>query len=335
MKRRTFLSAAAAAVMSCSGFSGFPSAAFPLSSATIPAIEVAQFKDATEIVWKVADYLYAAKLGGAPPTRRFVADANEAHSLSLSGAVPVVGMSFDDVLDCARSGDANAGQITAFYGVHRGFLSLISQGGIDGVGALRGRSIAVDTYSGYASALFEILAGAGLDYETDVTVVLAGATNLRFAKLLNGDFAATLLGTPFDLLAQAQGFRSLAGMVASLGGYQGLMLAAHRSWLDRNGDSARALTAVFAHALAWAGRTENRPALRGILRSGLAVPASDAVIDQVADRLFGPTTEFCPPGTVSRSDLTVVRTLFAKYRNADLSGFDPASVIDARFLTVV
>jgi ABC-type nitrate/sulfonate/bicarbonate transport system substrate-binding protein len=294
-------------------------------------IEIALFNDATEIVWRLADHLAAVGVGSPPPRRRFVRDADEAHRLSLDGTVPVVGMSLDDVVDCALSDHPNSGEITAFFGVHRGFLSVMAQPDITALAALRGRSIAVDTYSGYASALFQMLADVGIDYRHDLTVDLAGATNLRFEKLLRGEFGATLLGTPFDLLAAAQGFQALATVLDALGGYQAVVFAAHRSWLDRHDATARALTSTFGTTLAWARTAGNRQALRPLLRAGLPEGTPDPILERIADRLFGPASEFCPDGAIARRDAAVVLALFAKYRGVDLAGFDLGRVIDQRY----
>jgi ABC-type nitrate/sulfonate/bicarbonate transport system substrate-binding protein len=291
-------------------------------------IRIAQFKDATEFVWLVSDYLFSLGLGPAPPQRQFVGDADEAHRLALSGAVPVVGMSFDDVLTCSLADHENAGQVTSFYGVHRGFLSLCAETGLTD---LRGKTIAVDTYTGYASALFEMLARRGLDFERDVHVVLAGATNLRYEKLLARDFSATLLGSPFDLLAAEQGFRSLAGVLDCLGGYQAVVLSAHRSWLEANGTAATSLTRAFENARGWAARPENRSTLLSVLAQGLPTATNESTVAAVADRLFGTNSEFCPRGSLSSRDLAEVVRLYAKYRKADLGSFEAAQLVHPGF----
>jgi len=298
-------------------------------------LKIAQFKDATEYVWLVADHLFRLGHGGSPPQRQFVADADEAHQLALSGACAVVGMSLDDVVTCSLANHEKAPEITTFYGVLRGFLSLCAEAAVPDFKSLRGRVVAIDTYTGYASALFEILEKQGLECETDFRVALAGATDLRFAKLLQGDFSATLLGAPFDLLVQEQGFHSLATVLEALGGYQGVVFSAHRCWLDNNASTARHLTGVFANALIWASLPQNGPTLLQILGRGLPDSTSATTVARIADRLFGTRSEFCPDGALCRSDLRGVLRLYAKYRKVDLRTYDLAKVIDQRFLSLI
>ncbi len=117
-----------------------------------------------------------------------------------------------------------------------------------------------------------------------------------------------------------------------LGGYQGVVFAAHRDWLSSHADQARALTGTFASALDWAAQATNRPELRTIIAVSLPVPAAEAVVDAIADRLFGVDTDFCPPNTMSTTDLIQVLTLFAEYREVNLADFDLSAVVDSRFV---
>jgi len=307
-----------------------PKAAVVPESSASTRFPLALFQDATEIVWRVADYLSAHGLGPLPPERYFVRDAEEVHRLALEGTVPVVGMSLDDVLDCARSGHRNASQITAFYGVHRGFLSLLAQPEVADVAALKGRTVGVDTLSGYASALFEMLARQAIDYKTDLTVTLAGATNLRYDKLMRREFEGTLLGAPYDLLAAAQGCRSLAHVLQELGGYQGVVFAAHRGWLDSHMAEAQNLVGTFSNALAWAQAPAHRRAVAQVVQEGLPAAPSLEVLGAIVERLFGGDSDFNPGGSIARRDAEVVRDLFSTYREVDLSDLDLSSVIDTR-----
>jgi hypothetical protein len=56
--------------------------------------------------------------------------------------------------------------------------------------------------------------------ESDVTFVRAGGTNLRYRDIVAGKHDATLLRTPFELLARERGLNVLA-TAESLGAYQG------------------------------------------------------------------------------------------------------------------
>jgi hypothetical protein len=136
----------------------------------------------------------------------------------------IVAMSLDDVISLANSDDPSASDLMVICGVHRGFLQLIGQPSVTDVDNLRDRKVAIDTDTGYARALFEILRRVGLQRDRDYEFIDAGATNRRFEKLLAGEFEATLLGAPFTDLAIQQGYRSLGSVREILGGYQGVVL---------------------------------------------------------------------------------------------------------------
>ncbi|MDI1263548.1 MAG: ABC transporter substrate-binding protein [bacterium] len=273
--------------------------------------DIALFRDATEVVFALADRLYEKDSAArAPvPRRYFVKDANEAHLLALDGSAAIVGMSLDDLLACSQSPHPNAGQLVAVYGVHRGFLQLMARPGIVAIADLRGKRIAVDTDTGYASALYEILRRNGIDRRKDVEIVYAGATDLRFQKLLHGEFDATLLGAPFTRLALRQQYSSLGSVIKALGGYQAVVLVARRPWLVQHATEVRAVTQCIAQTLKWALEPGNRRDLVILLRDIL--PALDGPsAEQVAEDLFGTTNEFLPDGRFHDQDARVVIDLF-------------------------
>ncbi len=255
-----------------------------------PGVGLAMFRDATETLFALA-----AARGRPVPSRHFVADADEAHALALDGPVPIVAMSLDDVLECRRMDHPAAGSLVAFHGVHRGFLQLVARPGIATIGDLRGRRVAVDTDSGYARALYAILTRHGI--RDEVEIVYAGATNLRYDKLVAGQFDATLLGAPFTLMARRQGHAVLGSVIGALGGYQAIVLAAQRDWLAAHPDTAAAVTDCLAETIAW-GRAD--PDRAGAL-------LGDAELARV---LFGPTGEFLADGRIDPADARVVVDLF-------------------------
>ena len=106
--------------------------------------------------------------------------------------------------------------------------------------------------------LFEILRRNGLERDRDFEVVYAGATNLRYEKLLRGEFDATLLGAPFTRLAMRQGYNSLGTVIDALGGYQAVVFVADRPWLAENKEMARAVASCLSETFKWASLPENR-----------------------------------------------------------------------------
>ncbi|OYX15310.1 MAG: hypothetical protein B7Z15_01025 [Rhizobiales bacterium 32-66-8] len=294
--------------------------------------DVALFRDATEMLFTMADTRRRTDPAAPPvPRRIFVKDADEAHRFALDGTYPLVGMSLDDLLVCARMDHPNAAKLVAIAGVHRGFLDLMGRPGITDIAGLKGKRVAVDTDTGYARALFEILRRNGLAAGRDYEVVYAGATNLRFEKLLAGDFDATLLGAPFTRLALAGGFRSLGTVIAALGGYQAVVLVAQTPWLAQNLAAARSVTAALYGALAWARDPANAAAVGTALHAALP-PCDAATAAAVTTDLFGPTSEFLADGRMQPQDTEVVLRLFNAAGGTALTPADLAHMTDLRFL---
>src|SRR5437763_15670470 len=99
--------------------------------------------------------------------------------------------------------------LVAFMGLENGFLNLVALPDVKTIGDLRGKDIGVDALTtGFAFVAREMMERAGIK-DSDVKYVRAGGTPLRYAALLEGKFAATLLATPLDLQAQAKGFTRL------------------------------------------------------------------------------------------------------------------------------
>ncbi|MEW6258062.1 MAG: hypothetical protein AB1592_19075 [Pseudomonadota bacterium] len=285
---------------------------------------VALFRDATETLFALAEGRRANE-PDAPlvPQRHFVRDADEAHRIALEGPDPIVGMSLDDLLVCRRMSHPAASELVAFCAVHRGFLRLMSAPGLTRIADLRGRRIAVDTDTGYAAALFEILRREGLARGRDYEVVYAGATNVRFQKLVAGGFDATLLGTPFSRLAQARGFNALGRVVDALGGYQAIVLCGRRSWLDAHMAQADAVALCLTQTLAWARAAAHQGCRDALLRETLpGCPAP--VLQAIADDLFGPDSDMVVGRYPDPKDIAVVTSLFNASRGTSLGASDVA-----------
>lgn len=297
-----------------------------------PVADIALFRDATEVMFSVAAQRRAQN-PAAPevPSRYFVRDADEAHAIAFEGPAPIVGMSLDDLLDCARSSHPNAGQLVAIAGVHRGFLQLMAREEIRSISDLKGRRVAVDTDTGYASALFEMARQAGLERGRDYEVVYAGATNLRYAQLVKGAFDATLLGAPFTRLASMAGFSSLGSVIGALGGYQAVVFVARRPWLQANAPVARVAIDCLISTLAFARDPANRAFLVSSVQAALAT-GDAATAALVTDDLFGPQSEFLPDGRMRDVDIQVVVDLFNRSRGARLTLADVHRLTDTRLL---
>ena len=117
----------------------------------------------------------------------------------------------------------------AFMGGDGGFISIVASPAVKSVTDLKGRTVSVDAMTtGFAFVVRELVARNGLA-ESDVSFVRAGGTANRYQDLVAGKHDATLLRTPFELLAENRGYHRIAS-AETLGAYQGTVGLARRSW---------------------------------------------------------------------------------------------------------
>ncbi|MEO1090111.1 MAG: ABC transporter substrate-binding protein [Pseudomonadota bacterium] len=292
-------------------------------------VQLALFADATDVVLGLAKELRAFEQAGVALDVRHVADADEAHAALFTGTADIAGMSFDDVLTCALSGHRAAPEVRVLLPVHRGFSSLMARPDVASVEALRGRRLAVDTYTGYASALFEVLQRHGVDAERDCEVLLAGATDRRFRALLGGAFDATLLGTPFDLLAERAGMRRLIRPRQTLDGYLGVVIAARTTWLAERRAAADAFTRTFRETLQIAMADPHDALVHRVLdaRFGKELQTTEA-LDGLAAALFGPESDFVAATLPGNDDVAAVVRLYERHRHAKIDMVDALRLFD-------
>lgn len=231
-----------------------------------------------------------------------------------SGAYDLVLTSPDNVLNYRVNRSNPLGElmdVRILAGVDLGLgLSLMSSGQFKTIAGLRGKRIGVDVpSSGFAGALFDILAGASLragDYE----VLSLGSTPGRAAALLAGECEATLLNAGHDVIAEHAGARRLARVSAALGRYPGSVLAARADVLaDRP-----AMLNRFVNAWAEARRTALDPRQRKFVEAelarGLAIPAPVAA--EAYRTLVDPAEGLIADGRFTAEDWTLLVDLRAR-----------------------
>jgi ABC-type nitrate/sulfonate/bicarbonate transport system substrate-binding protein len=152
----------------------------------------------------------------------------------------------------------------AFMGADNGFLSLVAAPSIASVADLRGRTLAVDSLNtGFAFVLRELLQKSGIA-EGDVTFARGGATDIRYRDLLAGKYDATLLRTPFDILAAERGYRVVA-TADTLGPYLGTSGLARRSWARANEATLVGFLRAYRDSVAWLAEPANREVAEALL----------------------------------------------------------------------
>lgn len=168
--------------------------------------------------------------------------------------------------------------LVAVMGVDYGFLSVVAQPGIRTMTDLRGKTLSVDSLNtGFAYVLRELLRLHGIS-GAEVTIVRGGATELRFQALVDGKVDATLLRTPFDILAAERGLSVLAS-ADTLGPYVGTSGFVRRSWAQANEATLVAFLRGYRRAMQWL----DGPAHRGSAEATL-VARIDGMTPAVAKR---------------------------------------------------
>ncbi len=154
--------------------------------------------------------------------------------------------------------------LVAVMGVDNGFLSIVAAPSVATIADLRGRKVAVDSpNTGFAFVLRELLQTNGVG-EADVAIVRGGATELRYQGLIAGAYDATLLRTPFELLAAERGFRVLARADA-LGPYLGTSGFVRRAWASAHEPQLVAFLRAYRDAMRWLVDPAHRDAAEALL----------------------------------------------------------------------
>lgn len=188
-------------------------------------------------------------------------------------------------------------------GVDRGLgLALYAAAGTPDVAALRGTTVGVDVAaSGFAFALFEILARAGVE-RPDYGLAELGSTPKRLDALLEGRCAATMLNAGSDLRADDAGLVRLADVTTVAASYLGTVLAVQGEPTDEVRALARALGETADEIRSGTAR---EAAVAEAERSGLTHPLAQRYVD----RLLDPGHGLVAAGAVDREGLGSVVAL--------------------------
>jgi ABC-type nitrate/sulfonate/bicarbonate transport system substrate-binding protein len=157
----------------------------------------------------------------------------------------------------------------AFMGGDNAFLRLVVQPGIASYDDLKGKTLAVDAMTtGFAFVLRKMLTLNGIK-ESEVTFERADGTMQRWEAMKAGKYAATILRTPFDLMAERIGLRVLQHASSVFHDYQGIVGAARRGWARDNKDVLARFIRAYLDALTWLFVPANRQGAMEILRAGV------------------------------------------------------------------
>ena len=214
----------------------------------------------------------------------------------------------------------------AFMGSDNGFLSVMGGKGVQRFADLKGKKLSVDALTtGFAFVLRELLAKNGIA-ESDVSFERAGGVVERFQELMKGTHAATVLLTPFDLLAQAKGHVQLARADEQLGAYLGIVGAARRSWARQHEQALVGFIRAYRDGVAFL--YENREIAEALLVANVRA-MTPALAKQSLGILLGDKTGFYKDVRLDAQGAQTVLALRSKYTGRPLG--DPAKYVDTSY----
>jgi ABC-type nitrate/sulfonate/bicarbonate transport system substrate-binding protein len=215
-----------------------------------------------------------------------------------------------------------------FLGCDNGFLRLYARPDIKTYADLRGKSLAVDALTtGFAFVLRKMLEQNGL-HEGDYTFTPLGGTPSRYEKLLAGETAATLLTTPYDLLAGAKGYTNLGDAQTTIGRYEGLISAASRAWLSANLPLASRYVRGYVAALDWIFAPENKTEAIALLVTNAKL--SNDLATQVYAVLTDPKNGLARRGEMDVDGIKTVLALRSAYGRPQKQLVDALKYYDDR-----
>ena len=218
----------------------------------------------------------------------------------------------------------------AFMGGDGGFFSIVARPGIDNVAALKGKTLSVDAMTtGLAFVLREMVARGGLA-ESDVTFVRAGGTANRYRDLVAGKHDATLLRTPYELLAIGRGFKVIA-TADSLGAYQGTAGFARRSWARDHEAALVGFLRAYKAATDWIHDRANRNVVEALLVANIR-DMTPALAKQSCDLLLADRGGLARDLAPDAEGIRTVLRLRSKYGTPPKTLTDAAKYVDLSYL---
>jgi ABC-type nitrate/sulfonate/bicarbonate transport system substrate-binding protein len=218
----------------------------------------------------------------------------------------------------------------AVMGGDGGFLTVVGGPGIKSLTDLKGKTLSVDAMTtGFAFVLRELVARGGVA-DTDVTYVRAGGTNLRYRDIVAGKHDATLLRTPFEILARERGLNLLA-TAESLGAYQGTVAAVRKSWAARNEAALVGFIRAYKAGVAFVYDPANRDVAEALLVANIR-DMTPALARRAYDLLLAPKGGIARDAALDVEGIRTVLALRSKYAQPPKALGDPSKYIDETYL---
>jgi len=261
------------------------------------------------------------------PTSAFLVSALLENRVDIAFAV------FDNVVAYQEGqGEAKVPDnpdLFAFMGGDGGFLTIVAAPAVKRFADLKGRTLSVDAMTtGFAFVVRELVASNALA-ESDISFVRAGGTANRYRELIAGKHDATLLRTPFELLAQNRGFNVLASGDA-LGAYQGTVGVARRSWAREHDAALVGFVRAYRAATDWLYDRANRDIVEALLIANIR-DMTPALAKQSYDLLLGDKGGLARDLAPDLAGMRTVLRLRSKFGSPQKSLTDPMKYVDLSF----
>jgi ABC-type nitrate/sulfonate/bicarbonate transport system substrate-binding protein len=284
-------------------------------------------------IWVAQEKGLFAKHGIAPTITPTPSSAFQLQNL-IEGKFDIAMTAIDNLI-AYREGQGEAKvdgpDLIAFMGSDNGFLRLVAVPEVKSFNDLRGKTLSVDALTtGYAFVLLEVMERNGLVLNRDYRTERAGGVLQRFNALLEKKHAGTMLLSPFEVQAEAQGFNRLANASDVLGAYQGLVGGARKAWADANRDVVIGYIRAFSEAVDWLYAPQNRGEAIAIFRKNLP-QATEQAANTAYGVLLSPKDGFQRKAQIDLKGVETVLRLRSKYGQPQKTLTDPRRYYDDSF----
>ena len=221
-------------------------------------------------------------------------------------------------------------ELVAVMGSDNGFLHVVSVPEVPTMADLRGKTLSVDALTtGYAFVLEKMLQRGGLK-AGDYSLVRAGGGLQRFEALMKKEHAATLLFTPFELIAEDKGFHDLGAAIDVLGHYQGLVAAVQRSWAKAHRAELVGYIRGYVAGLDWLYRPANKAEAIEILRKNITT-MSPELAQKTYGVLLASKNGLLKQGRIDMAGVKTVLALRSEYGEPRKKLTDPGKYVDLSY----
>ena len=194
---------------------------------------------------------------------------------------------------------------------------------------LKSKTLAVDAMTtGYAFVLFDLLRRHGVT-RAEYNVESLGGTTARWQAMQERKVAATILTSPFDLMAARDGFRVLDYAKDVYGHYEQSVATTRRAWAASNGTKLIAFVKGYVAAVEWLRNPSNRE--EAITTIGKYFPQLPADLALALYENFVGTRGIAAKAQIDMAGVRKVLELRNEYGNPRKSLTDPARYYDPQY----